>query len=87
MSNWQNEDGELLMTDAELRLEADLDSQSADERADEAWLNDEPDEWRSTCDETDHEAGDCTWTPEGDGEGLSTFALAEDAWLDGNYEE
>lgn len=57
MSDFQNEDGEFLMTAAELRFEAELDALSAQERADEAWLDswDDEDEWD---DDEDGDEGD-----------------------------
>lgn len=72
MSDIRNEDGEFLMTAAELRLEAELDALSAQEQADEAWL----DSW-------DDEDG---WDDDEDGD-EDDWYVAEDAHLDGMWEE
>lgn len=75
MSDFQNEEGEYLMTAAELRLEAEIDFQSAEVRAEEAWY--ERDDldfvgegvlYCDTCDEGDHYTEDCKWQPEEDTE-------------------
>lgn len=63
MSDYQNEDGEYLMTAAELRLEAELDALSAEEARDDASRYDF--DWDveppvcGVCGEDGHESADC----------------------------
>lgn len=66
-----NEEGEWMMTASELRIEAELDALSAQEQADEAWL----DSW-----------DDDEWDEDEDGE-EDDWHVAEDAHLDGMWEE
>ena len=69
-----NEEGEWMMTAAELRIEAELDALSAQERADEAWL----DSW-------DDEDG-VQWDDDEDDEEYD-WHVDEDSHLDGMWEE
>ena len=69
MPDYQNDEGEWLMTDAEVRLEASLDAQSAEEQAETAWYDDfgdEPDVYCRTCDSLEHDTEDCTYVFEDD---------------------
>lgn len=83
MSDYFNEAGEPYMDAAAMRLEQELDAQSAAERFEESWYDyDEPDAWCKRCGEEGHE----------DYEHDEYVAAAyvgggEDEWLDGSYEE
>lgn len=94
--NFTNEDGEFLMTAAELRTEWELDALSAQERADEAWLDSWDDE--EECDHSDGEfpdvnfrdddTGYCPWCGEDSGTTCTgpEWDFAEDAHLDDTWE-
>lgn len=71
--DYTNEEGEFLMTATELRTEWELDALSAQERADEAWL----DSW-------DDEDG-VQWDDDEDAE--DDWHVDEDSHLDGMWEE
>ena len=66
-----NEEGEWMMTAAELRIEAELDALSAQERADEAWL----DSWEFEDVKEWEDAEEDDWH------------VDEDSHLDGMWEE
>lgn len=73
------------MTDAELRFEADLDAQGAEERFEESWYEDfegEPDVYCNACGSFEHDDDECEEVFDDD-----DFQGGEDAWLDGSYEE
>jgi hypothetical protein len=81
MSDFRNEEGEYLMTDAELRLEWALDQQSAEERFEEDWYERnyrEPEcdhstgEWPD-LDQQDDYSWACSWCGE---------TAPEDEWPD-----
>ena len=82
MSDYFNEAGEPYMDAAAMRLEQELDAQSAAERFEESWYDED---YYDECDE-DHQCEDC---------GRCVDACVcddrndepEDAWLDGSYEE
>lgn len=59
-----NDEGEWMMTASELRLEAELDALSAQERADEAWLDSYDDEG-DECDHSDGEWPDLNYRADG----------------------
>src|SRR4051812_4222137 len=98
MSNYANEAGEPYMTAAQLRFEAELDAQSAEERYyDEAdnLYGDEPEEGECCANGDLNRVNGvwvCAWCGEeptgadADTAGIDNFG-GEDSWLDGSYEE